>query len=432
MILKPNHIIDDVECVKERLMEFLQQKVHLEEIQNFILTQPNTVFYFKRDLSKTDENDKNVRLAWIDTGYCYKSEPVFFSLLKDGTKYVGHYVGTASFLVKGLIERYGNKKMYLSKLKTFLQKYKEKTLHKRTVPNLMIEEKPLLETEVEPDMCVGTEIEKKLLELGYKISAEAKAENQTVNVVQTQISPITEEIYGQLLYSNWQRKEGLDRYIKVIGCRIKQLVKQGKKEYFVINNIGSVVINTGLLDRFCTDCYILYRYYKKYDTYIPEMLIRSKVDYTDNGFTKEDANMAVDLKPIQFTDAPIYFEATLNDFDINQRCVQHIIEKRRDRFPESIRKESENILFKKIQESLEQGLKIQMHDHSYAKLIYSGKDGELSWLLPLHIQRDFTNEPELVLAIRKKKEYYELKTILPYDDELKDKITAMALYGKLW
>ncbi len=432
MILKPNHIIDEVEWVEERLREFLQENVHLEEIQDFILTQPNTVFYFKKDLSKTDEKDKNARLAWLDTGYSHKSEPIFLSLLKEGTEYVGHYVGTASYLVKGLIEHYGSKKMYLSKLKIFLQKYKEKTLQKRTVPNLMIEEKPLFEREEESAMYFGTEIEQKLLELGYKISAKVKEENQTVTEVQTQISPITEEIYGQLLYSNWQRKEGLDRYIKVSGRRIKQLVEQGKKEYFVINNIRSVIINTGLLDRFGTDCYVLYRYYEKYENYIPEMLIRSKVDYIDNGFTKEDANRAVDLKPIQFTDIPMHFEATLNDFDINQKCVQHIIEMRRDRFPESIREESEHILFKKIQESLEQGLKIQMRDHSYAKLIYSGKDGELSWLLPLHIQRDFTKEPELVLAIRKKKEYYEVKTILPYDEELKDKITAMELYGKLW
>ena len=75
---------------------------------------------------------------------------------------------------------------------------------------------------------------------------------------------------------------------------------------------------------------------------------------------------------------------------------------------------------------------MQMHDYSYAKLTYSGKDGELSWLLPLHIKCDFTKEPELVMAIRKQGEYYEVKTILPYNDTVKDRITAMELYGKSW
>ena len=103
-----------------------------------------------------------------------------------------------------------------------------------------------------------------------------------------------------------------------------------------------------------------------------------------------------------------------------------------ERFPDDVQKESAEFLFKKIQEALERGLKMQMRDHSYAKLTYSGKDGEISWLLPLHIQRDFAKEPELVMAIRKQGEYYEVKTILPYDDMLKDKITAMELYGKLW
>ena len=73
-----------------------------------------------------------------------------------------------------------------------------------------------------------------------------------------------------------------------------------------------------------------------------------------------------------------------------------------------------------------------MRDHSYAKLTYSGKDGQVSWMLPLHIKYDFTKEPELVLVIRKVDDYYEVKTILPYDDALKDRITAMELYGKLW
>ena len=53
-------------------------------------------------------------------------------------------------------------------------------------------------------------------------------------------------------------------------------------------------------------------------------------------------------------------------------------------------------------------------------------------MIPLHINREFTEEPELVLVLRKSEQFYEIKTILPYDDETKDKLTALSLYSRLW
>lgn len=40
--------------------------------------------------------------------------------------------------------------------------------------------------------------------------------------------------------------------------------------------------------------------------------------------------------------------------------------------------------------------------------------------------------PELVMVVRRSGDFYEIKTILSYDDELKDRITALSLYSKLW
>ena len=56
----------------------------------------------------------------------------------------------------------------------------------------------------------------------------------------------------------------------------------------------------------------------------------------------------------------------------------------------------------------------------------------MTWLLPMHVNADFTEEPELVMVICKMDEFYEVKTILPYDNDLKDRITALSLYSKLW
>ena len=52
--------------------------------------------------------------------------------------------------------------------------------------------------------------------------------------------------------------------------------------------------------------------------------------------------------------------------------------------------------------------------------------------MPFHINTDLLEEPELVLIIRKNHEFFEVKTILPYDDKMKDRITSLSLYSKLW
>ena len=436
MIIKNNFIIDDIEIVQELLEKLSEDKIELEKMEDFIVNQPHTIFYFNQDLSEKDANDNDVKMVWIDTGYCCNLKPIFISLLKCGNEFVGHFVGTAHFLVNGLINRYGKENLYKTHLTNFMKKYKEKFLLKRTIANLMVEHGTSSKVSTEhSDYFNNNEIEKQLIGIGYKINHDVKwmeTESQEGKEIPKQMSCVTQDIYKNLLYPNWKSIEGLDRYIKVIGCRIKQLVEQGKKEYFVINNIRSVVINTGLLDMFGADYYLLYKYHEKYKTYIVDMIISSKTDYINNGFSKEDANRAGHLKPIQFLDEPMCLEATMDDFDINQKCLMHIIEERKDRFPESIQGEPVNCIFTKIKESLERGLKIQMRDHSYAKLTYSGRDGKISWMLPLHIKYDFTKEPELVMLIRKKDEYYEVKTILPYDDDLKDRIIAMHLYNALW
>lgn len=53
--------------------------------------------------------------------------------------------------------------------------------------------------------------------------------------------------------------------------------------------------------------------------------------------------------------------------------------------------------------------------------------------MPLYINNKINQKPEMVLVIRKVREFYEIKTVLTYDDsETKDKITAMYLYRNVW
>ena len=271
---------------------------------------------------------------------------------------------------------------------------------------------------------------------GYEVEEDVIDKDNDRNIItenskQVEVTRVTKEIYNALLYPSWKSIHGLDRYIKIMGRRIEQLIEQEKTEYFVKNRIGSVIVNSGLMNMFGNDYFILYRFHEKYKIYVAYKVMKGKKDYIENEFTKEQAS--IKLKPIQFMDENCtFFEATMDEFDINQECLIHIIEERRERFPENLREEPDNKIVEQLMLSLKRGLQIQMRDHSYAKMSYSGKNGKVTWLLPLHINTDFTKEPELVMVICKMDEFYEVKTILPYDDDIKDRITALSLYSKLW
>ena len=75
---------------------------------------------------------------------------------------------------------------------------------------------------------------------------------------------------------------------------------------------------------------------------------------------------------------------------------------------------------------------MQKRDRNYAKPSYSSRTKGIAWMMPLHMNNEMTEEPELVLVVKKTKVFYEIKTILPYDDTIKDRITALALYNGLW
>lgn len=92
------------------------------------------------------------------------------------------------------------------------------------------------------------------------------------------------------------------------------------------NKVCSVIINSDLMNVFRIDYFILYCFHEKYKTYIAYKVIIGKKDHIENGFTKEQAS--IKLKPIQFIDEYcIFFEATMDEFDVNQECLIHIIKR---------------------------------------------------------------------------------------------------------
>lgn len=432
-MINQTHIIDEMEVVEDRIRGLLCCNISILEMIEFIRTEKNTIFYFDRNLSEKKEGDSDIQYAWIDSGYCYKEDAVFISMLNHSGEFCGHFVGTAKFLVNGLMgyNEYGGKK-YKQNLERFTKKYRSKAAQRQRehLTPLPLEDKRISVMEHDTTM-------KMLLnKAGYEVEKDVTDKDSNSNIIsenpkQDEMTEVTTEIYNALLYPSWKSIHGLDRYIKIMGRRIEQLIEQEKTEYFVKNKVCSVIVNSGLMNVFGKDYFILYRFHEKYKTYIAYKVMKGKKDYIENGFTKEQTS--VELKPIQFIDGYCtFFEATMDEFDINQECLIHIVKERRERFPENLQEEPDNKIVEQLMLSLKRGLQIQMRDHSYAKMSYSGKNGKLTWLLPLHVNADFTEEPELVMVICKMDEFYEVKTILPYDNDIKDRITALSLYSKLW
>ena len=419
-MITSRHIVDDVRAITERFEELVDgTRLDLEQVKNFTeINHPGKVFYFDERLNRKDQEEKDSLYCWIDTGYVTeKKEPIFISLLHHDDYYSGHFVGTAKYLAKGIWVR----NIYLTNaVQKNLKKFEKKYIH---ILDKRKNEITYVSTTSGTDQAKAeTAIQQSVQEILPIKTDSLKKDNS--------LSAVTEEIFSELLLPTWKSIDGLDRYIKVIGRRIPQLIEAGKSQYYLMNSIGDVVVNTGMLNKYRNDVLVLYKKSLSRTEYVPGRLMSGRASFIDERFSREQSQKQECIDSITFLDEGIKFDAVKEDFDLNTRCLMHIVEERRERFPETIQNKSLDQIAQAVERELEQGIRIQRRDHSYVKPIYT--DGKISWLMPFRVEAKLTEEPELVLVIRKNGEFYEVKTILPYDDHIKDKITSLSLYRQFW
>lgn len=437
-----NIVVDNI----EEMLKILEKEssfsdIDVNDIVEFVQGEKSTKFYFDDAMNGKDEKSRDIRYLWLDTGFeDSRGNPIFISLLNHSGYYSGHFIGNSYYLSKRIYQYYPeNERTVIENEKAFKEKYKRK-IEGRAVKNLIEKYKSKEAINANPTKeKVNNSLGKFFADddaLGADYDDAKKTTSNDERAFRaywtSEPSDLTKDIANMLMINNWKSINGLDRYIKIVGARIAQLIEQKKTDYYLLNNIKSAVVNTGLLDKFGSDIYMIYRKHLSYGIYVPHKFVDSKREYIYDGFIK-DKSETVSLLPITFfNDGEIPFRATIDDFDITPRALYHIIEERKHRFPENVREMSDAALATKINNALDLGLKMQLRDSSFAKPSYSTLTGTISWMIPLHINREFTEEPELVLVLRKAGEFYEIKTILPYDDETKDKLTDLSLYGRLW
>ena len=220
-MIKEKFIVTDGEKVTDEIYRVTGLDIEIDQIIENISSEESNIYFFDKDLSEKPENEKDVILAWIDTGIKVNgNEPLMISLLKRSDYFSGYYVGTPSYLVNGMCRKtlYSEKKLRSNLLK-FCHRYREE--HAERICKV--------ETEV-------------------KDRSEGYCEKTIFIKNEEVLSNVTEAIYGRLLFPNWKSMKGLDRYIKIIGARITQLVDAGRTEYFVANKTKSAIVNTGMMD----------------------------------------------------------------------------------------------------------------------------------------------------------------------------------------
>lgn len=247
---------------------------------------------------------------------------------------------------------------------------------------------------------------------------------------------IADEIYNQLLIKSGWDRHGDSRivksYIDTIKCKIEAELLKGERNYFVMSKDGSkIMCNTGLTSNLGNNFILCYRLDKS-DKLTESSIIVSKTDAVKEGFEASDF---CSIKPFKFYKSILdtVFTSTIDNFDLyNKGRIYHMIEDRRDRLPEYARELPNELLYSRIQYSIETSLKIAEHDLKWIMPIYYISNDEMCYLFPLFINNSFSSgEAEAAIVVGKGEMFLEAKTILKLDDAFRDAM-CVSRVGNNW
>lgn len=309
--------------------------------------------------------------AWIDTGRTYQGHKLFISLYRPTLTddFEGFYVGTAKPLIS------------------------QTELYKAPADN------------------------KERLISKCKSHVTAIYSREPVN------TDLAESVRDTLLLDNWATLDGLDRYIKVIGDKLHCLVQRniGAGKYYILNSVKDAVVNTGLLNSYGVPVYILYKNNSARDSYQATLIVDSTSTMIRCGFAVEDDRtrlLAIDFR-VGFTVEPM----TLANCDVTMRGLDHITGVRGTRLPDDVTPSS-------VYMSINKAVGLWACDPFYARISYNAQEHNLSWYLPLHINIPLTEKPNLIAVFTYSPDIklYSLRTVLPCDDVIRDRVLVMNLY----
>lgn len=313
-----NICIPDTEKFLEYLNNHLVNDFDIERFKDDFSAGRIPMHYFNNLFEKTSE--KNAAYLWIQLPVLsLKGNHLFISMKRGYNEFHGDLVGELPFLVHLITKGYDGKVQ--EQVAANLTRFEDYIEQREDNPDIP-------ETFSEEDVSSA------------KIDPESSAKLYVSN-------DLVREIKETLLIDNWETMEGFRRLLLVTGARANHYVKNNECDFYIINNIKSIVVNTGLLNKYGQCIKVMYRWHAKAENYLPYKLMDSKTAYIENDFTIEDANK--DLKPIVFMDeSSSPFSTDINRYDNSSKSLKHCTDSaRRDRFPESVKDISDLYLTQK-------------------------------------------------------------------------------------
>ena len=237
---------------------------------------------------------------------------------------------------------------------------------------------------------------------------------------------IVSNIYDRLLWKeNWadNNYSNLKSYIKYLYLKVLLDIRANSEELvgngYVLNKDKTVVcMNIGLVDRFGSDIYLVI-----HDIDLEEntnKLYSKKISLLDYkgylvqlGFNKSDIlNMP---KPIKFykNKSELIFDGSIDEFDLdNTNRLIHIIDDRRNRFPECYKDVPADVICTKIKASIINAIKMSERDFKYFVPMYNFDRHCIQYLVPIYLDNYPGDVPELVAIIGKCNEFYLVNTVI--------------------
>lgn len=337
--------------------------------------------YFTSSYLELEEFESDKWVMWVDSGFEGADGTPIYIQFTGGMPWYGALVGTESEILE----------------------------YQREVGRLGT--KDLLSKELDVDLS----------------SIEGVTVNLASDSVSTKNETPTSDMFLKILYerlliqSSWSLSS-LDSYVYACITRINNMMSKDKdtKKFLVFNNDNTLALfNSGLLDKFGKYISIL----AKVDS--QGMLSGSglksgcsKVNLHQLGFSKVD--LALELDRVTFVEDSlselVFPNVSLEDFDLENRYrLEHCINERKARFPESYENASSDVIYADIIKNIELALLLNKCDHSYIKPFYCLKRDEIEFIIPYHAGSNFSEKPELGIVVHYHEGYWQIMTVLDYD-----------------